>query len=310
MPLDPQAQQLLEQLASTGAPPLHTLSPVEAREATAVMFRVPPEKEEPVARIENRTIPGPAGAIPVRIYTPAGNGPFPVLVYIHGGGWVICDLDTHDAACRSLTNQAGCVTVSVDYRLAPEHKFPAAVEDSYAATLWAAEHARELNGDPGRIAVGGDSAGGNLAAAVALMARDSGKPNLCFQLLVYPAVDGSLATESMRAFKDYFLTPELVSYFWNHYVRSDADRKNPLASPTLAGNFRGLAPALIITAEFDPLRDEGEAYGEKLRAAGVPVAITRYNGMIHGFFTMADVLDQGKQAVAESAAALKKAFNR
>jgi acetyl esterase len=310
MPLDPQAQQLLEQMASAGAPPLHTLSPVEARQATATMFRVPPERQEPVARIENRTIPGPAGAIPVRIYTPAGNGPFPVLVYFHGGGWVICDLDTHDAACRSLTNQAGCVTVSVDYRLAPEHKFPAAVEDSYAAALWVAEHARELNGDPGRVAVGGDSAGGNLAAAVALMARDKGKPRLCFQLLIYPAVDGALATESMRAFREYFLTPELVSYFWKHYVRTDEDRKNPLASPTLAGNFKGLAPALIITAEFDPLRDEGEAYGEKLRAAGVPVVVTRYNGMIHGFFTMADVLDQGKKAVAESAAALKKAFMR
>lgn len=310
MPLDPQAQQLLEQLASAGAPPLHTLSPVEARQATSTMFRVPPEKEEPVARIENRTIPGPAGAIPVRVYTPSGSGPFPVLVYIHGGGWVICDLDTHDAACRSLTNRAGCVTVSVDYRLAPEHKFPAAVEDSYAATLWVAEHAAEFNGDPARVAVGGDSAGGNLAAVVALMARDRGKPNLCFQLLVYPATDGSLSTESMRAFKEYFLTPELVRYFWHHYMRSDADRKDPLASPAMAGNFKGLAPALIITAEFDPLRDEGEAYAEKLRAAGVPVTVTRYNGMIHGFFTMADVLDQGKKAVAESAAALKKAFSR
>lgn len=308
MPLDPQAAQVLEQMAAAGMPPLHTLSPTQAREATAAMFRVEPGKEEPVARVENRKIPGPAGEIPVRIYTPEGTGPFPVLVYIHGGGWVICDLDSHDAACRSLTNQAGCVTVSVDYRLAPEHKFPAAVDDSYAAVVWTAEHAKELNGDPSRIAVGGDSAGGNLAAAVALMARDKGTPKICFQLLIYPAVDGSLNTESMRSFTEFFLTPDLVSYFWAHYVRTNEDRDNPLASPTKAASLKGLPPALIITAEFDPLRDEGEAYAEKLKAAGVPVAMKRYDGMIHGFFTMADVLDQGKQAVAQSAAALKKAF--
>lgn len=310
MPLDPQAKALLDQMAAAGMPPINNLAPTQAREVTGVMFRVPPGSEEPVHKIENRTIAGPAGQIPVRIYTPAGAGPFPVLVFFHGGGWVICDLDTHDAACRSLTNQANCVTVSVDYRLAPEHKFPAAAEDCYGAALWVSEHAREINGDPKRIAVGGDSAGGNLAAVVALLARDRGKPNICFQLLVYPATDAALDTYSHREFKDYFLTPDMIRYFYGHYLRSEADKKDPMLAPAMAKSFTGLPPALIITAEFDPLRDEGEVYGEKLRAAGVAVQMTRYEGMIHGFFTMANVLDKGKQAVSEAAQALKQAFSR
>lgn len=305
MPLDPQAEALMKQMAAMGMPALNTLPPAEARKVMG-MFREP--SQEAVHKIENRTIPGPAGQIPVRVYTPAGAGPFPLLVFFHGGGWVIGDLESHDGACRSLTNQAGCVTVAIDYRLAPEHKFPAAVDDCYAAAVWVSEHAREFNGDAKRVAVGGDSAGGNLAAVVSILARDRGKPPLCFQLLIYPATDAALDTYSHRTFTEYFLTADMVRYFYGHYIRSEADKKDPMLSPALAKSLKGLPPALVITAEFDPLRDEGEAYGEKLKGAGVPVTITRYPGMIHGFFTLANVLDQGKKAVTEASAALKKAF--
>jgi len=309
MPLDPQTDALIKQAAAAPGPTLESLAPPEARRVSTAMFKMLSGAPEDVARVENRRIPGPGGEIPVRIYAPQGNGPFPLLVFFHGGGWVIGDLDTHDVACRALTNRVKCVTVSVDYRLAPEHKFPAGVEDCYAATMWAAQHARELNADPSRIAVGGDSAGGNLSAVVSLLARDRGKPSIKFQLLIYPATDGALDTYSHRTFKDYFLTDKAVQYFWGHYARDDADRRDPLASPALAKSHKGLPPALVITAEFDPLRDEGEAYGEKLRAAGVPVTISRYDGTIHGFFTMTGVLDKGKAAVEEASAALRKALS-
>jgi acetyl esterase len=310
MPLDPQADALVKQMAAAPGPKLQELSPAEARKLTAVSFKMLAGAAEDVAKVENRKIPGPAGQISLRIYTPSGPGPFPMLVFYHGGGWTIGDLDTHDAACRSLTNGARCVTVSVDYRLAPESKFPAAVEDCYAATLWAAEHARELGGDASRLAVGGDSAGGNLSAVISILARDRRRPAIKFQLLIYPATDAALDTYSHKTFTDYFLTDEAVKYLWGCYLRDDADQKDPLASPALAKNHQGLPPALIITAEFDPLRDEGEAYGEKLRKAGVPVTVTRYDGMIHGFFTMGGVLDQGKHAVAQASEALRKAFSQ
>ncbi|HTR64085.1 MAG TPA: alpha/beta hydrolase [Candidatus Binataceae bacterium] len=310
MPLDPQADALIKQMAAAPGPKLEEISPADARKLTANTFKMLAGAAEDVAKVENRKIPGPAGEIPVRIYTPSGAGPFPMLVFYHGGGWTIGDLDTHDAACRSLTNGARCVTVSVDYRLAPENKFPAAVDDCYAATVWAAEHAKELGADPGRIAVGGDSAGGNLSAAISILARDRGKPAIKFQLLIYPATDGALDTYSHKTFREYFLTDEAVRYLWGCYLRDEADKKDPLASPALARSHKGLPPALIITAEFDPLRDEGEAYGEKLRAAGVPVSVTRYDGMIHGFFTMAGVLDQGKKAVAQASEALRKVFSQ
>jgi acetyl esterase len=310
MPLDPQAEALVKQMAAAPGPKLEEIAPADARKLTANTFKMLAGAAEDVAKVENRKIPGPAGEIPVRIYTPAGSGPFPILVFYHGGGWTIGDLDTHDAACRSLTNGARCVTVSVDYRLAPEHKFPAAVEDCYAATFWAAEHARELGGDPSRLAVGGDSAGGNLSAVIAILARDRRRPAIKFQLLIYPATDAALDTYSHKTFTDYFLTDEAVRYLWGCYLRDDADKKDPLASPALARNHQGLPPALIITAEFDPLRDEGEAYGEKLCKAGVPVTVTRYDGMIHGFFTMAGVLDQGMKAVEQASEALRKVFSQ
>lgn len=308
MPLDPQAQALLDQIAAAPGPKLHSLEPADARRLTAGMFKVPPERAEKVARVEDRTIPGPAGEIPIRVYTPEGAGPFPVLVFFHGGGWVICNLDTHDGICRALTNKARCVTVSIDYRLAPEHKFPAGVEDCFAATKWVAAHAKELNADANRLAVGGDSAGGNLSAVISQLARDGGGPKIAFQLLIYPATEAELDTYSHKTFTNYFLTKDDVIYFWKHYLRSAADRKDPRVAPALAKSFKALPPALIITAEFDPLRDEGEAYGETLRKAGVPVTVTRYEGMIHGFVSMYEVLDKGKLAIEESAEALRKAL--
>jgi acetyl esterase len=309
MLLDPQAKALLDQLRALGAPPLNTLSPVDARRAAKALAGLSGTPET-VAAVEHRTIPGPAGPIPLRIYTPTGDGPFPVLVFFHGGGWVIGDLDTQDGACRTLTNGARCVVVSVDYRLAPEHKFPAAPEDAYAATRWVAENAVRINADPARIAIGGDSAGGNLAAVTAQMARDAGGPGLAFQLLIYPVTDGACETASYRDNGEgYLLTGDMMQWFWDLYVRGAADRQNPMASPLRARTLRGLPPALVQTAEFDPLRDEGEAYATRLKEAGVPVTLTRYNGMIHGFFGMSSMIHQAKTAVSEAAAAVRAAFD-
>jgi len=308
MPLDEQSRAVLEELSKV--PGLHTLTPAEGRRLLDELFKTKGEPE-PVGKVENRSIPGPATDIPVRIYTPNGAGPFPVLVYFHGGGWVLGSLESWDAPCRMLTNAVECVTVSVDYRLAPEHKFPKPAEDCYAATQWVADNAALINGDPARIAIGGDSAGGNLAAVVALMARDHGKPRIAYQLLVYPVTDASMDTASMKECADgYFLTGEMMAWFWKQYVRDAADRAHPYASPLRAQNLRSLPPALVITAEFDPLRDEGEAYAARLRQAGVPVVSTRYDGTIHGFFLMSSVLDQGKKAVAEAVAALRTAFGK
>lgn len=310
MPLDPQAKALMDQMAAAKGPTINSLSPADARRVTAGLFKPPAEQLEKVAKIEDRKIPGPGGEIPIRVYTPEGQGPFPVLVFFHGGGWVICDLDTHDSICRALTKKAGCVTVSVDYRLAPEHKFPAGVEDCFAATRWVADHAKELNGDARRLAVGGDSAGGNLSAVISQLARDADGPRIAFQLLIYPATEAELDSESHKTFTNYFLTRDDIVWFWGHYLRSPADRKDPRIAPALAKSLKGLPPAFILTAEFDPLRDEGEAYGAKLRAAGVDATVKRYDGMIHGFVSLYHVLDQGRTAIDDSAAALRKAFSR
>jgi acetyl esterase len=308
MPLNAEAQALLGQMESSGVPPLHTMSVEQARQLI-VQLLVPPGEREPVARVEDRQIPGPAGPIPLRVYTPRGAGPFPALVYFHGGGWVIGNLETHDATCRALANESGAVVVSVDYRLAPEHRFRAGVDDSDAATRWVADHAAEIGVDPGRIAVGGDSAGGNLAAVIALLARDRGGPPLRFQLLVYPVTDHRFDTPSYRENGDgYFLTKDAMVWFWNHYLAREADGLDPMASPLRAADFRGLPPALVITAEYDPLRDEGEAYAERLRKGGVPVTLTRYDGTIHGFFTMGFALSDGKRGIEEAAAALRAAL--
>jgi acetyl esterase len=306
MPLDPQAQQVMAQIAALGFPPVYTVTPVRAR----INFKARPLAAGPeVAKVQDLLIPGPGPSIPVRLYTPAGRGPFPILVWFHGGGWVVGDLDSADATARHLTVGAGCVVLSVDYRLAPETKFPGAAEDCYAATQWAAQHAARFNGDPARIAVGGDSAGGNLAAVVSLMARDRSGPPLVFQLLVYPVTHCDFTTDSYQRCADgYLLSRAGMEWYWNHYLRDAADAANPYAAPLVATDLSGLPGALVITAEFDPLCDEGAAYARRLQEAGVPTTYSRYDGMIHGFFGMPAVVDKGRQAVAEASAALKTAI--
>ncbi len=310
MPLDPVAEGFLGQMAAAGGPALHEMEPGFARQAFSVFNTLGGEAEN-VAKVENRNIPGPAGEIPVRIYTPEGQAPFPALLMFHGGGWVIGELDVIDVPCRALANRAGCVVVSVDYRLAPEHRFPAAAEDSYAATKWVADNASELGIDADRIAVGGDSAGGNLAAVVAQMARDKGGPKLVYQVLIYPVIDAAMNTASYEENADgYLLTKEGMKWFYKHYTNDEVDPKDPRLSPIHAESFDNLPPAMVITGEFDPLRDEGKAYAEKLKAAGVAVEHNHYDGMIHGFFWLGGVMSQCPQAIDQISAALKGAFNK
>jgi len=309
MPLDPQARTLLDQMAASGAPPLETLPVAEAREQARGIAQMS-GLCEPMARIENHRVPVAGGEIAARVYVPtAGQWPLPVLVYLHGGGWVLWDLDAYDAIASGLARRIPAVVVSIDYRLAPEHKFPTAVEDAYAATRWVAANASALGGDSSRIAMGGDSAGGNLTAAAALMARDRGGPALVHQMLIYPATDAAADTPSLRENGDgYLLTAATMGWFWGHYLRGPGDRTNPYASPLRAADHRGLPPAFILTAEYDPLRDEGEAYGVRLRAAGVPATVRRFDGMIHGFLSLALVLPQAAIALDECAAAARAAF--
>ena len=308
--LDPQAKFVLDQLKRLGVPPMETLSPEEARNwiSNIGLLAGSPEK---VGKIINRTIDGPAGEIPIRMYIPDGEGPFPAFIYCHGGGWVIGNLDIVDVPCRRIANQAHCIVISVDYRLAPEHKFPAAIEDAYAAVEWTANNAQSLQIDPNRIAVGGDSAGGNLAAAAALMARDKNGPSIVQQVLLYPVTHYAFDTKSYAENADgYFLTKAAMKWFWNHYLHSEQDGKHPYASPLLAEDLTGLPPALVITAGFDPLRDEGKAYADRLKSAGIPVETMHYESMIHGFCWMPGAIEQGKNALDKTAASLKQTFDR
>jgi len=310
MPLDPQVEAFLKDAAAAGATPLESLPVAQAREFIRTLF-APPGDREAVKKVEDRVIDAGGAKLPVRIYTPDGQGPLPILVFLHGGGWVIGDIDTYEIPCRALCNGAGCIVVSVGYRLAPEHKFPTPVEDCYAAANWVVSNAATLGGDPARVAVGGDSAGGNLSAAVALMARDRGTPSLAFQLLIYPVTNYALDTRSYQANGDgYLLTKGGMRWFWSHYLSAESDGANSYASPLRAANLSNLPPALVITAEYDPLRDEGIAYAEKMRAAGVKVVHSDYKGMIHGFFSLGYMFTQGKTAMAEACGALRKAFAR
>lgn len=306
MPLDSQVKALLDQLEQMQMPALADMTPEQGRAAFQQMRQLG-GAPEPVARVEDRVIPGPAGDLKVRIYTPSGEPPFPVMVFFHGGGWVIGDLESHDPLCRTLTNASGSMIVAVDYRLAPEHKFPAAVDDCYAAAKWVADQAADLGGDPNRLGVGGDSAGGNLSAVVCLLARDRGGPKLAYQLLIYPATDFAMNMPSVRENGEgYFLTFQDMVWFTNHYIRGASDKLNPLVSPLVAADHSGLPTAIIVTAQFDPLRDEGEAYGEKLRQAGVSVKVRRYNGMIHGFVSLFAVISRGHEAVRDVGADVRE----
>ena len=310
MPLDPQVALLIQAEANT--PAMHTLSVEEARRLAQLPIATMNGEKEHIKSVEDRRIPGLEGSIPIRIYTPEGEEPLPVLVYFHGGGWVLCNLDTHDSICRSLANLVGCIVVSVDYRLAPEHRYPAAVEDCYAATCWVAENANAIGGDPTHIAVGGDSAGGNLAAVVTLIVRDKNSPSILFQLLIYPVTDYYLpGTASYSENQEgYLLTRNDMIWYFGHYLSNQNEAQDPHVSPLKAPDLSNLPPAMVITAEFDLLRDEGEAYAQRLQEAGVPVMLKRYNGLIHGLFGKDDGIDQAVQAQIDAANALREAFSR
>ncbi len=304
MPVHPEAQQLLAALRDAGLPPFEAMTVPQAREATKGFQDLQGEPED--IAVHNRTIPGPDGEIPVRIYTPDGSGDRPVIVYFHGGGWVVGDLDTVDRPVRSIALRTGSVVVSVDYRLAPEHCYPAAFDDSYAAMVWVNEHAAELGADPARLVVAGDSAGGNLAAAVALAARDRGGPTIAAQLLIYPVTDFDFSTQSYADNAEgYLLQRASVQWFWAHYLGAGDLGKDCYAAPARADSLVGLPPAFVMTAEFDPLRDEGEAYAARLRDAGVSVTARRYDGMVHGFLWTLGATPSGAVALDDLAEALR-----
>ncbi|MBL8380413.1 MAG: alpha/beta hydrolase [Burkholderiales bacterium] len=310
--LHPQARMLLDLVAASGLPPTHTLPPVEARR----MYRdrrAYTQPDAPPTQVRDLKCPGPDGEVPLRLYRPQAAAPdavLPVLVYFHGGGWTIGDLDTHDVLCRQLANTAGIALVSVDYRMGPEHRFPAAVDDSLAATYWVSRNAASMKLDAARLAVGGDSAGGNLAAVVALAARDAGDLPVAYQLLIYPATDMRRGQASHTTNgQGYLLTRDTMDYFHDHYIDDVQHDIDPRASPLLAADHARLPPALVLTAGFDPLRDEGMEYAAKLSAAGSKAMYVCFERQIHGFITMGRVLDEAGTAVALCAAELRRALH-
>jgi acetyl esterase len=308
MPVNPQVRALLDEFEKQGLPPFEQMSPTQAR-LVAMGFRDLQGEPEDVAEVRDILVPGPAGALPVRLYHPSPGKSLPLVVYFHGGGWVIGDIEIVDKPCRALANASQCVVASVNYRVSPETKFPGPVEDCYSVTRWLAEHAQTVGANGRFVAVSGDSAGGNLAAAVALMARDRGAPTLSYQLLLYPVTttaEGNTFASYRENADGYLLTKAGMVWFWDHYLASPSDGKNPYASPLQASDLSKLPPAMVITAEFDPLRDEGQAYAKRLKDAGVSVKSSHYEGLIHGFFWMAGALDAGKQLIAEIGNELRK----
>lgn len=301
MPLDPQVEDFLRRLAAANLPPIQQQTIAEARGQMDLSTRFL-GKPPAVFSVEDHRIPGQGGDVRVRILTPhaAARTPRPVVVYFHGGGWVLGGIESHEGVCRALANSSGMIVATVDYRLAPEHRFPAAAEDAYSATAWISAHAAEFGGDPGRIAVAGESAGGNLAAVACLMTRDRGGRLPAFQVLIYPITDYNLHNASYRDFAEgFFLSRSEMAWYWEKYVEKADDRSHPYASPCRATDLSGLPPALVITAEYDVLRDEGEHYARALQSAGVPVKLRRYAGMIHGFVRRHPFFDQGRAAVEE-----------
>lgn len=309
MPLDAQTAGFLQQLEAAGAQPFHALPPPESRAAFSALIGMLPSSDADIAGTEDRRIPGPGGELALRVYTPKGEGPFPVFVYFHGGGFVIGCVDDYDPVCRELCARVGCLVVSVDYRLAPEHPFPAAPDDCFAATQWVAAHAASLGGDPSRIVVGGDSAGGNLAAVVTQRARRQGGPDLIGQLLIYPATQAGEMTQSIiDNAEGYLLTQADMAYFFGHYAGDAPDVTNPDLAPLRADDLSGLPPAWVVTCEFDPLRDEGEAYAAALRDAGVPVQARRIDGAIHGSWNFYAVLSRGGEIMNDAVEWLKNRY--
>ncbi|MFE3078664.1 alpha/beta hydrolase [Nocardia tengchongensis] len=313
MPLSPEWQTFVD--AATAAFPALGTEVFDATEARAFLAarKAAPVEPIPVAGVEDWLVPGPIGApeVPVRVYRPLDAEAVPaVVVFYHGGGFVLCGLDSHDRFCRTMANDAGIIVVSVDYRRAPDARFPAAADDAYAVLRWVADHAEALGGDPDRIAVAGDSAGGNLATVAAITARDNGGPDIAFQLLMYPMLDPACDRPShTENAEGYFTTAAHIRWYWEQYLFSDADKSDPYANPTIA-DLTGLPPAHIATAEFDPLRDEGEAYGQRLRAAGVETEIHRWDGTVHGFMSMAFHLPETQRANASAFTALRRALSR
>ena len=309
MPLDPQLQKFLADLSDAGAPEFNALPVDAARAGLRELVALFPATQA-IAKSEDRVLE--AGGVSARIYTPNGSGPFPVLLYLHGGGWVIGDLDSYDAICRELCGAVGCIVVSVDYRLAPEHRFPAAADDAHLALRWTIEHCAEIDGDPKRIAIGGDSAGGNLAAVTALAARQSFPGRLCAQLLIYP-VTSHVSTPSQSMIDNaegYLLTQRDMIWFTDHYLGPGHDGRDPRFNLSRVDDLSGLPPTLVITAEFDPLRDEGDAYAAALKKAGVAVDHSRYAGAVHGFFMFFAAFDISRRSMNEACEWLKAQFAR
>ena len=311
MPLDPDAEILLEMIRAANRPAFETVGAAEARELFNAGRKVLAPDPMPVAETRDLAIPGPGGSIPARLYRATATGTLPVLVFFHGGGWVVGDVESHDTVCRHLANRAHCAVVSVDYRLAPEHKFPAAVEDCFAATAWVADNAAALGVDAGRLAVGGDSAGGNLAAVVSLLARDKGVPRIAYQLLIYPATDAAMRHDSIARFAEvYVLTRSTMRWFYDQYLRASEDAADWQASPLAAPDLRGLPPAYVLTAGYDPLCDEGDAYAARLAAAGVPVTHRTFEGQVHGFAMNGKIIRAAETALDEAAGALRAAWQK
>ncbi|HWM45282.1 MAG TPA: alpha/beta hydrolase [Xanthobacteraceae bacterium] len=309
MQLDPDAQVLLDAALKAGRPPIETLTPVEARRQMKELRAALKQPQPPVADVRDLAAEGPHGAIPLRLYRSRGDGTLPVVVFFHGGGWVFGDIETHDNLCRSIANAADCAVVSVDYRLAPEHKFPAAVDDSWAALQWVAARAGDLALDRARIAVAGDSAGGNLATVVSLLAAQDGGVPVRHQVLLYPTVDLGLAHDSFRrAGARFNLTANAMAWFRAHYLNGDHEVDDWRASPLRAKDLSKLPPAYVATAGCDPLCDEGEAYARALERHGVPVTFRHFPGQMHGFAGMSGFVTAADEVVADVGAALKQAW--